>query len=187
MSGSLRRGSYNSALLRATAELLPEGMTLDIVTLDDIPLYNEDLLSEAGFPESVQRLRAQIAAADALLIVTPEYNHSIPGVLKNAIDWASRPPEMPFAGKPAAIMGAATGMMGTVRAQQHLRQILTMLNVHVLNKPEVLVAQSREKFDADGQLVDANTRKFVALLLQNLGDWTHVIQRQEAAPTALVR
>ena len=187
ISGSLRRRSYNTALLRAAAELLPDGLTLQTADLGDIPLYNDDVLVASGFPESVQRLRAQLAAADALLIVTPEYNYSIPGVLKNAIDWASRPPDMPFAGKPAAIIGATSGMFGTVRAQQHLRQILTMLDVHVLNKPEVLVAQAREKFDADGQLVDANTRKFVALLLQNLADWTRVIQRRTAEPAVLVR
>ncbi len=143
-SGSLRKGLYNTALLRAASELLPEGMTLGIFDLSPIPLYNGDV-EVAGAPESVQNFKARIAAADALLIATPEYNYSIPGVLKNAIDWASRPPkDSPLNGKPLAMMGAG-GLLGTVRAQMHLRDILLHNNVLVLNKPEVYVARAAEK------------------------------------------
>lgn len=130
ISGSLRKGSYNTALLRAAKELAPEGMQIEIYEgLGAIPPYNEDV-REQGWPEPVRELRERIAAADALLVVTPEYNYSIPGVLKNAIDWASRPPNPPMAGKPAAIMGASGGNFGTARAQLHLRQIFTFLDVH---------------------------------------------------------
>jgi chromate reductase len=177
-SGSLRRGSYNTALLRAAAELAPDGMVLETFDLAPIPLYNEDIRTEDGFPEVVAAFRARIAAADALLIVTPEYNHSIPGVLKNALDWASRPPDRPLNEKPAAIMGASTSAGGTTRAQEHLRQVLAFLNVHPLNKPEVLVARANEKFDAEGRLVDETTRQAVAQLLENLLTWTRTVGKR---------
>src|SRR5439155_23545899 len=121
-AGSLRRASYNRGLLRAARSLAPKGMNIHILDILDIPLYNEDV-HERGFPEAVAQFRARIRAADALLIVTPEYNYSVPGVLKNAIDWASCPPEQPFQDKPIAIMGASTGLFGTTRAQRHLRQM----------------------------------------------------------------
>ena len=136
ISGSLRKGSFNTAALRAAIELAPEGVTIIEADISDIPLYNEDVNAQ-GRPPSVERFRQQIRDADALLFVTPEYNYSVPGVLKNAIDWASRPPEQPFAGKPAAIMGASPGVIGTARAQYHLRQIAVFLDLKVLNKPEV--------------------------------------------------
>jgi chromate reductase, NAD(P)H dehydrogenase (quinone) len=171
ISGSLRKGSYNSAALRTAGELLPEGVALDIADIADIPLYNEDLRA-AGLPPAVQRLRDQIAAADALLFATPEYNYSISGVLKNAIDWASRPPDHPFNGKPVAIMGAAGSLLGTARAQYHLRQICVFLNMFPVNKPEVFIAQAHTKFDAEGKLTDQIGRDLIAQLLVSLRDWT---------------
>jgi chromate reductase, NAD(P)H dehydrogenase (quinone) len=170
-AGSLRGGSYNRMALRASGELLPPGMTLEAFDLASIPLYNDDVRA-LGFPAPVQEFRESIAAADALLIVTPEYNYSMPGVLKNAIDWASRPPNQPFDGKPVATMGASPSMLGTARAQYHLRQSCVYLNMHVLNRPEVMIAHCQERFDAEGRLVDEQTRKIVVQLLASLGDWT---------------
>ncbi|MDZ7292114.1 MAG: NAD(P)H-dependent oxidoreductase [candidate division KSB1 bacterium] len=171
-AGSLRKASYNAALLRAASELLPEGMTLEIFDLAPIPLYNNDV-EAAGAPEAVRNFKECIRTADALLIATPEYNYSIPGVLKNAIDWASRPPkDSPLSGKPLAIMGASTGQWGTVRAQLHLRQICFANNMFPLNKPEVLVTRAAEKFDAAGRLTDETTRKYVRALLEALHAWT---------------
>lgn len=169
--GSLRKSSYNRAALRAASELLPDGMSLTIAEIADIPLYNEDV-RQAGFPPPVQRLREAIAGADALLFATPEYNYSVSGVLKNAIDWASRPPDQPFNGKPVAIMGATAGLWGTSRAQYHLRQSCVFLNMLPINKPEVLIAQAQNKFDAEGRLTDQTTRDLLAQLLLALRDWT---------------
>jgi chromate reductase len=169
ISGSLRKGSYNTAALRAAQELLPQGVTLEILDLAPIPLYNEDI---EPFPPAVQVLRERIAQSDALLIATPEYNHSIPGVLKNALDWASCPPNPPCANKPGAIFGASTGRFGTLRAQLHLREICTALDMLVLPKPEVFIAQAPEKFDAHGRLVDAQTRERLRALLEALVAWT---------------
>jgi chromate reductase len=177
IAGSLRKGSYNAAALRAAAELLPEGMTLDIADISQFPLYNEDV-RQAGFPPPVQRLRDQIAAADALLFVTPEYNYSISGVLKNAIDWASRPPNQPFDGKPVGIMGVTPSLWGTTRAQYHLRQSCVYLNMLPLNKPEVLIAGAQGKFDAELHLTDKVTRDLVAQLLTALRDWTHRLYKE---------
>jgi chromate reductase len=171
ISGSLRRRSYNSALLRTAGELLPEGVSLDILRIDDLPFYNEDV-REAGVPEAAQRFRSAVAAADAVLIVTPEYNFSIPGVLKNAIDWASRPPQQSFDNKPVALMGASSGVRGTVRAQLHLRHVLASINAHVLPKPEVMVGHAGSLVGVDGIIHDETTRKFVAELLAALVKWT---------------
>lgn len=170
-SGSLRKGSYNTALLMAAAELLPENMSLEVFDLSPIPLYNDDVRA-AGFPEPVRFFRDRITLADALLIASPEYNYSIPGVLKNALDWASRPPDPPLNGKPAALMGASTGNFGTVRAQLHLRQVCIFTNMFPLNKPEVLVPRAQEKFDTEGRLKDEATRGFVRDLLSALAEWT---------------
>jgi chromate reductase, NAD(P)H dehydrogenase (quinone) len=171
ISGSLRAASYNSGLLRAAAEVLPPGMTLEIADLRPLPMYDGDI-EAAGEPEPVTRFKAQIAAADALLIATPEYNYSIPGVLKNAIDWASRPIQTsPFNGKPVAIMGAG-GLFGTTRAQLHLRQIAVYLNLLPINKPEVRIVKAWEKFDDAGNLTDEATRAEVRALLDALAAWT---------------
>jgi chromate reductase len=167
IAGSLRRGSYNRAALRAACELAPEGMEIAPFELAEVPLYDEDV-REKGFPPAVEELRARIRAADALLLATPEYNYSIPGVLKNAIDWASRPPDQPFEGKPVAILGASPSMLGTARAQYHLRQVFVFLDGRVLNRPEVMIARAHEKFDAQGRLTDEPTRKFLRELLEAL-------------------
>lgn len=170
-AGSLRQGSYNRALLRANRELLPDGANLDIFDLDGIPPFNQDL--ETSPPESVKDFKRKIKAADALLIVTPEYNYSVPGVLKNAIDWASRPfGDNAFDGKPVAIMSASTGMLGGARAQYHLRQSLQTLNTYPLNKPEVFVTFAPQKFNEKGELIDENTREAVKKQLNALVLWT---------------
>jgi len=169
--GSLRKASYNMAALRTAIELKPPGMTIETADISAIPLYNEDVRAQ-GFPPPVETLRQQIKAADALLFVTPEYNYSMSGVLKNAIDWASRPPDQPCDGKPVAIMGASMGMTGTARAQYHLRQSCVFLNMFPVNKPEVFIAQAQNKFDAQGKLTDETTRKFIADLMTALAAWT---------------
>lgn len=180
IAGSLRRGSYNGAVLRAAAtELAPEGMHIERFDLSPIPLYNEDV-RQSGYPPAVAGLRARIADADAVLIVTPEYNYSIPGVLKNAIDWASRPPDQPFNGKPVALMGASPGRLGTARAQYHLRQSLLSLNAMVLNKPEVMIAGVNKLLDEEGRLTDETTADFVRQLLSGLAEWTRTLQARSA-------
>ena len=173
--GSLRNGSYNRMLLRAAEELAPDGVSFESLDIGRLPLYNEDVRAQ-GFPPVVEEMRNQIRAADALLFVTPEYNYSIPGVLKNAIDWASRPPDQPFNAKPAAIMGASPSMLGSARAQYHLRQVCVYLNILLINQPEVFVAAANSKFDADGRLSDEAARKFVAQLMQSLVTWTLRLQ-----------
>jgi chromate reductase len=176
VAGSLRAGSFNRRALAAAVELAPEGASiLPFEGLGEIPLYNEDVKAR-GFPPAAAAFRQAIAAADALLFVTPEYNYSVPGVLKNAIDWASRPPDMPLIGKPAAVMGASTGLMGTVRAQLHLRQILSGLNMPVLSRPEVLIREAAAKFDSEGRLTDEDTRKHIRTLLERLRDWTLLLR-----------
>lgn len=171
ISGSLRKASLNTAALRAAKELLLEGMSMEIFNIGDLPLFNEDL-REKGFPPKVQELREKIASADALLIASPEYNYSIPAPLKNAIDWASRPPQQPFDGKPIGIIGASPGAFGTARAQYHLRQSFIYLNGMVLNRPEVMIASAHEKFDADGKLIDEKTRDIIQQMLIALASWT---------------
>ena len=172
IAGSLRKASYNRALLRAAGELAPEGMTIETFDLADIPLFNEDVEAQ-GTPPAVAALREAIANADALLVATPEYNHGVPGVLKNAVDWASRPPrKSPLAGKPAAVFGASPGQTGSARAQSQLRQAFVFTATPVLPQPEVLVYRAHEKFDAEGRLTDEATRRYVRLLLEALADWT---------------
>ena len=176
MVGSLRQGSYNRLALRAAQELKPAGMEITSAEIGDLPLYNDDL-REQGFLPVVQKLREQIAAADALLFVTPEYNYSVPGVLKNAIDWASRPPHQPLDGKPTAIMGVSAGRLGTARAQYHLRQICVFVNLLPLNRPEVMIANAAKSFDASGALIDENARKLIAELLVNLEAWVRQLKK----------
>lgn len=181
IAGSLRQGSYNRAALRAAQKLAPAGTTVEIFErLREIPLYDEDV-KQQGFPPAVQELRERVRAADALLLATPEYNYSVPGVLKNAIDWVSRPPDQPFADKPIAVMGASPGMLGTARAQYHLRQCFIFLDGKVLNRPEVMIGQAPSKFDAAGELTDEATAKAIAGLLTALAAWT---QRLRTVPAA---
>jgi len=172
-AGSLRLGSYNKALLRAAADLLPKDVDLDIFDIDGIPGFNQDI--EAEMSVKVKEFKSKIRDADGILIATPEYNYSVPGVLKNVIDWASRPyGDNAFDGKPVAIMSASIGMFGGARAQYHLRQMFVFLNMHPVNRPEVMVTFAQDKFDADGKLVDENTKKYVSQLLQNLAKWTEI-------------
>src|SRR5215211_6700449 len=177
IAGSLRRQSYNRAALRAAAELAPEGATVEIFELDGLPGFSED--DEQNPPEKVTELKRRIREADAVLFVTPEYNYSIPGVLKNAIDWASRPyGDSAWSGKPAAIMGASVGAIGTARAQYHLRQMFVFLNVHAVNQPEVMVANAHKHFDEDGKLTDEMAKKLIRQLLEELVSWTKRLQIQ---------
>ena len=175
ISGSLRRASYNTALLRAATELMPPGMTLETFDLSPVPMFNEDI--ERPFLQAVAEFRVRLAGADALLIATPEYNSSISGALKNAIDWASRSPQQPLNGRPVAIMGASMGNFGTVRAQLHLRQVLTHVGALPLGKPEVLVVPAEQAFDAEGRLVDVAARGFLQDLLATLARWTQRVSQ----------
>lgn len=165
--GSLRRRSYNRLLLENASELAPDDVRIDIVGIGRLPLYNEDL--EADPPEPVVRLRAAIEAADGLLLATPEYNYSVPGVLKNAIDWASRPRDTTvLRGKPVAVMGASGGLFGTVRAQAHWREIFVATQSILVTSPEVYVGSAPDRFDGAGRLVDENARRLVRQLIDNL-------------------
>ena len=164
ISGSLRKGSLNTMALRAAQKLAPQGMQIEIADISAIPLYNDDVRA-AGEPAAVAALKQRVRAADAVLLVTPEYNFSIPGVLKNTLDWLSRPPEPPFDGKVVALMGASPGVVGTARVQYHLRQVLLFLNTFTLNKPEVFINLAASKFDAQGELTDAPTAKIIGEML----------------------
>jgi chromate reductase, NAD(P)H dehydrogenase (quinone) len=179
IAGSLRRASYNRAALRAATLLVPQDATLDSFALDGIPGFSQD--EEQHPPATVVELKKRIRAADAVLIVTPEYNYSIPGVLKNAIDWASRPyGDSAWNGKPAAIMGASVGTIGTARAQYHLRQVFVFLNMFPLNQPEVMIGNAAERFDKEGNLTDETTKNFIRQLLQNLVEWTRRLGQPQA-------
>src|ERR1700747_1846561 len=189
IAGSLRRGSYNQAALRAATLLAPENGEIDLFHLDGIPMFNED--DETRPPASVLELKKRIRRSDALLIVTPEYNYSIPGVLKNALDWACRPyGDSAWSGKAAAIMGASLGAIGTARAQQHLRQILVALNLFTLNHPEVVIANAAHRFDENGNLIHEPTKQSIQELLKNLVDWTRrispALESTSASTTATV-
>ena len=180
ISGSLRAGSYNTAALRAAQELAPEGMIIEIVSIAGIPIYDADVQAQ-GIPQSVQNLGEKIRQADAVLIASPEYNYSIPGGLKNAIDWISRLPNQPFAGKPVAMIGASMSLLGAARAQYHLRQSFVFLDALPINKPEVFITLAHQKFDAAGALTDEPTRGFVFQLLVSLARWTHRLQSSPGA------
>src|SRR5208337_2820676 len=166
-AGSLRKDSYNKSLLRAALELVPEGVELEIFDLEGIPPFNQDL--ETQPVEKVKEFKSKIRAVDAILIATPEYNYSIPGVLKNAIDSASRPyGDNALAHKPVAIMGASPGMLGTARAQYHLRQCFVTLSCFALNQPEVMVSSAHEKIGKDGRVTDQKTRDLIRKLVEDL-------------------
>ena len=183
-AGSLRRGSYNRALLRAALELAPPALHIVIQELDDIPLYNGDI-ETAGTPQSVAQLRDALRKADGLLIATPEYNYGVPGVLKNAIDWLSRPPrDSALNGKVAAVMGASQGTTGTARGQLQLRQAFVFTNTYALLQPEVLVGLAQEKFGADGRLVHQATRDVLAAFLERFTDLMALHIGAEARITA---
>ena len=170
-AGSLRQESYNKAILRAAQEMVPSEAQLEIFDLAGIPLFNQDLENQPI--DKVKKFKAAIRAADALLIATPEYNYSMPGVLKNALDVASRPyGDNALDGKPLAIMGASIGMIGTARAQYHLRQSCVFLNMHPLNLPEVIVPFAQEKIDDQGRVTDPKTREKITQLVEALILWT---------------
>lgn len=170
-AGSLRNGSYNKSILRAATELLPENAELEIFDLKEIPMYNQDLDGQAQ--SAVSEFKDKIKSSDAILIATPEYNYSIPGVLKNAMDWASRPyGDNSFDGKPLGIMGASIGNIATARAQYHLRQTCVFLNMHVVNQPEVMVGVAQDKIDSNGVLTDEKTKEVIKNLLEKLVELT---------------
>ena len=168
ITGSLREGSFNKSLMRAAMELTPPGMRIEVFDrLGDVPPFNSDL--ESSMPEVVADLKRRISEADGVLFVTPEYNYSIPGVLKNAIDWASRPyGDNSWKDKPVAVMGASMSLLGTARAQYHLRQSFVFLEMHPVNMPEVMLASAHEAFDDNGRLTNDTTRELVRKLLANL-------------------
>jgi chromate reductase len=167
IAGSLRKASYNQATLRAAQQLVPEGSTLESFALDDIPLFNQDL-ENSPLP-ALADFKRRIRAADAILFVTPEYNYSVPGVLKNAIDCASRPyGDNAWSGKPVALMGASIGNLGSARAQYHLRQSLVFLNMPVVNQPEVMIGKAAERFNEQGELTDETAKKLIRQLLEEL-------------------
>jgi len=175
IAGSLRKHSYNRAALRAAKSLGPDDARLDIFELDGIPGFNQD--EEQNPPPKVVDLKARVRAADAILFVTPEYNFSFPGVLKNAIDWASRPyGDSAWHGKPVAIMGASIGMLGSARAQYHLRQCCVYLNMYPINQPEVMIPFAAEQFDDSGNLLDDKHKEFIAQLLKSLVSWTRTLK-----------
>ena len=174
ISGSLRKASFNTVALKTCAELMPAGMTMTYARIDDLPLFNQDVF-DAGIPESARRLRAEIAAADGVLIASPEYNFSLSAALKNAIDWASRPPNQSWQDKPVAIFSVSQGPMGGARVQYDLRRILGQLWAHVLPRPEVFIGAAPAKF-ADGKLTDETTRKFLSELLVGFKAWIERMQ-----------
>ena len=168
--GSLRKASYNMAALRACSELMPKGMTLQITSLAEIPMYNQDVF-DAGMPPAVKRFREEIAAADGLLIASPEYNFSVSAPLKNAIDWASRAPNQAVQDKPVAIFSATQGPLGGPRNQYDLRRMLVQLWAYPLPRPEVFIGSANTKFDAQGKLTDETTGKFLSELLAGFQTW----------------
>jgi chromate reductase, NAD(P)H dehydrogenase (quinone) len=171
VAGSLRAGSYNRALLRAALEMAPDALRIEVADLIDLPMFNADV-DARGTPTAVTELRILIRDADGLLLVTPEYNHGVPGVLKNAIDWLSQPLRgNVLEGKPTAIMGASTGLAGTARAQSQLRQSFVLTNTPVMMQPEVLVGRAQERFDTGGRLTDEPSRRFLGLFLDQFAAW----------------
>ena len=177
--GSLRRGSFNKALMRAAIELVPEDAVINVFDLASIPLFNQDLENQPA--EAVKNFKSEIKASDALLIATPEYNYSIPGVLKNAIDCASRPyGDNAFDGKPVAIMSASIGTLGGARAQYHLRQCFVFLNMYPINNPEVMLRNAADNVDENGNLTNQETRKLIKELLEGLVRWTRLLKSKQA-------
>lgn len=175
--GSLRKASYNHAALVAAQDLLPVGVKLEIADLKDLPLFNEDL--ETSPTPALTAFKQKIRAADAILFATPEYNYSIPGVLKNAIDCASRPyGDSAWFGKPVAVMGASVGRFGSARAQYHLRQTFISLNMLPINQPEVMVGNSAKAFDEQGRLIDIESQSLIRQLIENLASWARMLRNQ---------
>ena len=167
VSGSLRKQSYNSGALRAIASILPEGVTFKIADIAQLPFYNADV-EQAGLPDTVKKFRAEVASSDALIFAVPEYNFSLPGVLKNALEWLSRPPNPPANAKPCAVFGASVSPLGTARGQFHFRHVAVSLNMHVVNVPHVDIANAKSKFDVESQLTDQASLDSLSQLLREL-------------------
>ena len=180
ISGSLRKASFNTAALRACGEMMPQGMALQIARIDDLPIFNQDVF-DAGVPEPARRLRAEIAAADGVLIASPEYNFSLSAALKNAIDWASRPPNQSWQDKPVAIFSCSQGPLGGARVQYDIRRILGQLWGHVLPRPEVFIGSAPSKFDAQGKITDEATKKFLSDLLAGFKPWIERMSTKKSA------
>ena len=168
MSGSLRKKSFNTASLRAAQEVAPAGVSIEIVEIGDLPLYNEDLRVDGSFPAPAHRLREQVRGADAVLIACPEYNYGVTPALKNALDWCSRPANQPFAYKAVGIFGVSGGGAGTARAQFNLRGILVGVDAYAVNQPQVMIGGAQTKFDAEGKLIDQASRDFIKAHLEAL-------------------
>lgn len=177
ISGSLRKGSFNTMALKALQKLSPEHILIEHLSISEVPFYNFDL-HEKEMPAVVETLNDKILAADAVIIVTPEYNYSIPGVLKNALDFISRSPRKPFNMKPVGIMGASTGILGSARAQYHLRQVMVFLNAYVMNKPEVMITYANTKFDESGNLTDMNTKDLMVSFINSLAEFSMMINHR---------
>jgi len=174
-SGSLRAASYNTAALRAAQEVAPDDVEIEIYDISAFPAFNQD--KDAAPPPMVTELKAAIRAADAVIFSSPEYNYSVPGHLKNVIDWASRPyGDSAWDGKPALIMGASMGPIATARMQYHLRQIMVFLNMHPLNKPEVMIGNAQDKVDADGNITDGPTREHIKGAVEALAACTRKLR-----------
>jgi chromate reductase len=176
VSGSLRKGSYNTMLLKAALQLLPPNVSMEIISIEDIPLYNADLDLPAAKqrPETVEHFRKILTDADGILISSPEYNYSIPGGLKNAIDWASRGEDSPLLRKPIAVIGATPGLWGTTRMQIAFHNVFLFLDMKPVYKPEVLVAQAEKKFDKNGNLIDEMAKKLLKQKLEALKEMIHL-------------
>jgi chromate reductase, NAD(P)H dehydrogenase (quinone) len=178
ISGSGRTGSFNTALLEAAKRRLPDGATLETYDVTHFPLYNPDL--ERSMPAQVKKFKELIRNSDAVMLATPEYNHSVSAVMKNALEWGNRPwGDNSWDGKPVAIISASTSMAGGARAQEHLRQIFVDLNMRPLNKPQVLVSKAHEKFSTKMELVDDETNEALRDLLARLVEWARALERIE--------
>jgi chromate reductase, NAD(P)H dehydrogenase (quinone) len=177
ISGSLRKDSYNSMVLRVMQKIAPDNILIEQLSISEVPFYNLDL-HEPQFPDVIEKLNDAIKAADAVLFVSPEYNYSVPGLLKNTIDFISRSPKKPFERKPIGILGASTGLFGTARMQYHLRQIMVNLNAFVMNKPEVMIRQVNTKFDESGNLTDEITKDHLQKFMESLADFCQFLNRE---------
>jgi chromate reductase, NAD(P)H dehydrogenase (quinone) len=182
IAGSLRKASYNRGVLRAAQQLVPEGAKIELFELDGIPAFNQD--EETNPPTRVTELKERVRAADAILFSTPEYNYSIPGVLKNAIDWASRPyGDNAWNEKPVAVMGASVGAVGTARAQYHLRQSFVFLNMRPTNGPEVMIGNAAQRFDEQGNFKDEASKELIRKMLVDLVQWTRQLEAGKSSRT----